>query len=150
MADSAATAADSAGAQALDRFGRGYAALVGLVALAILLQGIFAGVLIEPGSHSGALNAHDVNADLTLGLSIAAAVYAIVLLRKAARSLVIGSLVLVALLVALVAIGHAITGSGDDGLTPVHVPLALLAFGQTTWLSVRAVSLRKAARADRA
>ncbi len=57
----------------------------------------------------------------------------------------IGSLVLVALLVALVAIGHAITGSGHDGLTPLHVPLALLAFGQATWLSVRAVSLRKAA-----
>ncbi len=47
-----------------------------------------------------------------------------------------------------VAIGHAITGSGDDGLTPLHVPLALLAFGQTIWLrlSIRAVSLRKATR----
>lgn len=56
----------------------------------------------------------------------------------------IGSLVLVALLVALVAIGHAITGSGDNGLTSLHVPLALLAFGQTTWLSVRARSLRNA------
>jgi hypothetical protein len=74
-------------------------------------------VFVEPGSHSGALNAHDVNADVALGLSIVAAVYAIVLLRKAARSLVIGSLVLVALLVALVAIGHAITRSGDNGLT---------------------------------
>jgi ABC-type uncharacterized transport system permease subunit len=146
MADSAATTANSAGAQALTRFGRGYASLVGLVGLAILLQGIFAGAFIEPGSHSGALNAHDVTADVTLGLSIAAAVYAIALLRKAARSLVIGSLVLVALLVALVAIGHAITGSGDDGLTPLHVPLALLAFGQAIWLSIRAVSLRKAAR----
>ncbi len=146
MADSTATAANSAGAQALARFGPGYAALVGLVSLAILLQGILAGVFIEPGSHSGALNAHNVNADVTLGLSIVAAVYAIALLRKAARSLVIGSLVLVALLVALVAIGHAITGSGHDGLTPLHVPLALLAFGQTTWLSVRAVSLRKATR----
>ncbi len=73
MADSAATAANSAEAQALARFGRGYAALVGLVALAILLQGIFAGVFIEPGSHSGALNAHNVNANVTLGLSIVAA-----------------------------------------------------------------------------
>lgn len=67
MADGAATAANSAGAQVLARFGRGYAALVGLVALVILVQGIFAGVFVEPGSHIGALNAHDVNADVALG-----------------------------------------------------------------------------------
>jgi len=145
MADIPATAANSTAAHALTRFGRGYTSLVGLVGLAILLQGIFAGVFVEPGRHSGALNAHDVNADVTLGLSVLAALYAIVLLRHAAPSLVTGSLVLVALLVALVAIGHAITGSGDHGLTSLHVPLALLAFGQTIWLSVRERSLRKAA-----
>jgi hypothetical protein len=66
-----------------------------------------------------------------------------VLLREAARSLAIGSVVLVALVIALVAIGHAITGSGDNGLTPVHIPLALLAFGLTIWLSVRARTLRR-------
>jgi len=31
-----------------------------LVQLAILLQGIFAGVFAEPGRHSGALNAHEL------------------------------------------------------------------------------------------
>ena len=128
----------------VSRFGPGYAALVGLVSLAIVLQGIFAGVFIEPGSHSGALNAHNVNADVALGLAIVAAGYAIAFLRDAAPALVIRSVVLVALLIALVAIGHAITGSGDNSLTPVHVPLALFAFGLTIWLSVRARSLRKA------
>ena len=142
MDDSTATAQSSRAR--VSRFGPGYAALVGLVALAILLQGIFAGVFIEPGSHSGALNAHDVNADVALGLAIVAAGYAIAFLRDTAPALVIGSVVLVALLIALVAIGHAITGSGDDDLTPVHVPLALFAFGLTIWLSVRARSLRKA------
>jgi hypothetical protein len=135
----------SASANALGRYGRGYAALIGLVALAILLQGVFAGVFVEPGRHAGWLNAHDINADVALGLSIVAAVYAIVLLRAAARSLAVGAVALVVLLIALVAIGHAITGSGDNGLTPVHIPLALLAFGLTIWLSVRARSLRLSA-----
>lgn len=135
--------ARSSAAQALARFGPGYAALVGLVALAIVVQGVLAGVFIEPGAHSGALNAHDINADVTLGLSIVAAIYAFALLRTAAPSLVIGSVVLVGLIIALVAIGHAITGSSDNGLTPVHVPLALLAFGLTIWLSLRARSLRR-------
>jgi hypothetical protein len=50
MADSAATAANSAGAQALARFGRGYAALVGLVALAILLQASSPACSSSPGA----------------------------------------------------------------------------------------------------
>jgi hypothetical protein len=132
------------GAQALARFGPGYAALVGLVSLAILLQGVFAGVFIQPGAHSGALDAHMVNADVAVGISFAALLYAVVLLRGTGRALGIGSGVLFLLLVALDAIGHAITDSGDDDLTAVHVPLALLAFGLTIWLSVRVRSQRKA------
>jgi hypothetical protein len=45
-----------------------------------------------------------------------------------------------------VAIGHAIADSGSNGLTPVHIPLALLAFGLTIWLSVRARTLRRSGR----
>lgn len=145
MAESAPTdiPARSPAAHVLARFGPGYAALIGLVALAILVQGVLAGVFIEPGTQKGALDAHQVNADVALALSVVAAIYAFLLLRAVAPALVIGSVVLVVLMVALVAIGHAITGSSDNGLTPVHVPLALLAFGLTIWLSVRARTLRR-------
>ena len=129
---------------ALTRFGPGYAALIGLIALAILLQAIFAGVFIEPGTHSGSLDAHKVNAVVTAALGLIAAIYACALLRRAARSLAIGSVVLAVLLIAVDAIGHAITDSSDDGLTPVHIPLALACFGLTIWLSARARSLRRA------
>ena len=147
MADSVSTdiPGRSPAAPALARFGPGYAALIGLVALAILVQGVLAGVFVEPGAHAGALHAHSINADVTLGLSLVAAIYALALLRTAAPSLVIGSIVLVCLLIALIAIGHAITGSSDNNLTPIHVPLALLAFGLTIWLSVRTRSLRRSA-----
>jgi hypothetical protein len=132
-------------AATLARYGPGYAALVGLVALAIILQAVFAGEFVEPGTHSGWLDAHQVNADVTTVLSVITAGYAIVLLRRVARSLVIGSIVLVVVLVAMEALGHAITHSGDHNLTPVHVPLALAAFGLTIWLSVRARTLRRSA-----
>lgn len=124
-----------------------FAALIGLTSLAILLQAVFAGVFIEPGTHSGWLDAHDINADVTGALAIGSAIYAVVWLRAAAPSLAIGSTVLAGLVIALAAIGHAIVGSHDDGLTPVHVPLALLAFGLTIWLSVKARTLRRAASA---
>jgi hypothetical protein len=123
---------------------RTFAALAGLTSLSILLQGIFAGVFIEPGTHSGWLDAHNVNADIATALGIITAAYAVVLARRIGRPIVVGSVVLALLLVAQTAIGHAITGSGDNSLTAVHVPLALIAFGLTIWLSARARTLRTA------
>jgi hypothetical protein len=139
-------AQDTGSHEILSRNGPPFAALVGLQALAILLQAIFAGEFIRPGTHSGWLDAHDVNADVVIGLSVLTAVFALVRLRTAARSLAVGAVVLMVLVIAQVAIGHAITQSNDNGLIPVHVPLALLIFGLTIWLSVRARSLRRASR----
>jgi len=130
----------------LQRDGPIFAALVGLQALAILLQAVFAGGFIRSGSHPGWLDAHDANADAVIGLAVVTAIFALVRLRAVARSLAIGAVVLAVLVVAQDAIGHAITGSHDDGLIPVHVPLALLIFGLTIWLSARARTLRRAAR----
>ena len=129
----------------LARHGPVFAALIGLTSLAIILQGVFAGVFIEPGTHTGWLDAHNANADVAGALAILSAVYAVIWLRTAARSLAIGSIVLAVLVIALIAVGHAIAGSNDHGLTPVHVPLALLAFGLTIWLSLKARALRQAA-----
>jgi hypothetical protein len=121
---------------------RTFAVLAGLTSLSILLQGIFAGVFIEPGVHSGWLNAHNVNADIATALGVLTAVYAGILGSRIGRAIVTGSAVLALLLIAQTAIGHAIAGSGDNSLTAVHVPLALLAFGLTIWLSARARAIR--------
>jgi hypothetical protein len=123
-----------------------FTALVGLIALAILLQAVFAGEFVDrvhtPG---GWLNAHDANADVATALAIVTAGYAFVALRAAARSLVIGSVLLALALIAQTAIGHAITANGDDGLLALHIPLALATFGLTIWLSAKARALRLAA-----
>jgi hypothetical protein len=145
MTEGARTDAVSSGASALARSGPRFAALTGLTSLAILLQGVFAGEFINRTNHGGWLSAHDVNADVVVVLAVVTAVYAVVSLRAAARPLVIGSIVLAVLVVAQVGIGHAITDGNDDGLLVVHVPLALLVFGLTIWLSVGARVMRRGA-----
>jgi ABC-type uncharacterized transport system permease subunit len=122
-----------------------FAALTGLTSLAILLQAVFAGEVIDPGRSGGWLSAHNVNADVVVGLAVVTAVYAFVVLRDSARPLVIGAVVLAVIAIAQTAIGHAITHSHDNGLLVIHVPLALLAFGLTIWLSVSAAALRRGA-----
>jgi hypothetical protein len=76
---------------------------------------------------------------------VATAAYAWVVLRSASRPLAVGSVVLAVLVIAQDAIGHAITDNGSDGLIAVHVPLALIVFGLTIWLSVSARVMRRAA-----
>lgn len=128
---------------ALARFGPGFAALVGLTALAILMQAVFAGEFVDRAHTSGGwLDAHDVGGDVAAGLAVVAAAHAFATLRAAARSLALGAGVLAVLVIAQVAIGHAITSNGDDGLLALHIPMALAAFGLTIWLSVKARQLR--------
>jgi hypothetical protein len=145
MAQEPPRQASAGGAVALGRSAPAFAALTGLTSLAILLQGVFAGEFVGRTGRGGWLSAHDVNADVVTVLALATAIYAVARLRAAARPLVVGSVVLAALVIAQVAIGHAITDSNDDGLTVVHVPLALLVFGLTIWLSTSARNVRKAA-----
>lgn len=130
----------------LARSGPLFAALTGLTSLAILLEAVFAGEFIDRSSNAGWLSAHNVTADVAIALAVLTAVYAVVALRNAARVLVNGSLVLAALMIVQTAIGHAITNDNDNGLLVIHIPLALLVFGLTIWLSVSARTLRKAAR----
>jgi hypothetical protein len=130
----------------LARSGPVFAALTGLTALAILLQAVFAGAEIAPNSSSGWLSAHNANADVTVALAVITAIYAVVALRHSARALVIGAVALAVLVIVQTAIGHAITDDNDNGLLAIHVPLAMVVFGLTIWLSVRARMARKAAR----
>ncbi len=145
MSDNAGAEGSSHGGGALARTGPVFAALTGLTSLAILLEAVFAGEVIAPASSNGWLSAHNVTADVVIALTVITAVYAAVCLRDSARLLVIGSVVLAVLVIVQTAIGHAITNNNDNGLLVIHVPLALLVFGLTIWLSVKARSLRKAA-----
>jgi ABC-type uncharacterized transport system permease subunit len=118
-----------------------FAALSGLTSLAILAQAFFAGEFIQHGARGGWLDAHSVGADVASVLAVMTAIYAFVKLRPDARALMIRAIVLAVLVIIQNFIGHEITDSSEDWLIPIHVPLALLIFGLTVWLSASARSI---------
>jgi fucose 4-O-acetylase-like acetyltransferase len=121
-----------------------FTVLIGLAALAVLLQGLWAGIFLE---HDGArdtaaswIDTHARGAEASIALTAIAAVVAFVQLR-ARRELWLGSAVLTLLLLVETYLGGLIRDEGQDVLTAVHVPLAMAIMGLAVWLLLRA-SLR--------
>ena len=127
---------------------RGYAiygALIGLSALGVLLQALWAGIFLE---HDGNrpdkwVNIHARGAEVTIALTVISFVAAFVWLRHR-RDLLIGTAVLAVALVVEAYIGGRITDDGNDTLTAIHVPLAMAVMGLAVWLPFRARSGRSA------
>ena len=122
-----------------------FSALTGLAALAVLLQGLWAGIFLEHDGQrddaSGWIDMHARGGEVALVLAVAAT--AVALWRHRARKdLWIGSLALVVLLVLESYLGGLIRDDGKDTLTAVHVPLALAIMAVSVWLPLRARSRR--------
>ncbi len=119
-----------------------FSALVGLATLAILLQGLWAGIFLQhDGQRDDAqmwMDVHSAGAYVALVLAAAAAVVAVLRLRSRSDVL-IGSAVFTLLIAVEIGIGFAV-GAGTDGLTVVHIPLAMFIMGMAVWLPVRARS----------
>lgn len=118
-----------------------FAALTGLAALAILLQGLWAGIFLEhDGERDAAGNWIDIHAtggEVAIALAALAAIWALFRLRGR-KDLVIGAIVLTLLLVLEAYIGGLIRDDSKDTLTAVHVPFALLLMAIAVWLPLRA------------
>jgi len=121
----------------------GYTALLALAGIAIVLQGLWAGIFLEhDGKRDAAGSWIDVHArggEVALVLAAAATVLAFVRVR-ARRDLWLGAAVLTALLVLESYVGGLIRDQGKDTLTAVHVPLAMAVMGLTAWLLARSRS----------
>jgi len=118
-----------------------FAALIGLVGVTVLLQGLWAGIFLE---HDGARDAagtwidiHARGGEVAILLAIIATVVTFVTAR-ARRDLWIGSLAIILLLIVEAWIGGLIRDDSKDTLTAVHVPLGMALMGLVTWLSFRA------------
>ena len=124
---------------------RAFAPLAGVTALGVFAQAITAGEFVSQKDRGGWITAHSMIGNVTLLLALATAIVAIVAFRSTQRPLMIGSIVLFVLLIVQTVIGHLITDAHQDGWIGVHVPLALIVFGITVWLPIRATALRRAA-----
>ena len=118
-----------------------YSALVGLTTLGVLLQGLWAGIFLSYRDDRAAMNrwvdVHSIGADVTVLLALLAAIVAVWRLRHR-RELMVPTIVLFVLLVLEMVLGSLIREQHDNGLTAVHVPLAMLIMGMAVWLPVRA------------
>ena len=122
-----------------------FSAVTGLAALAVLLQGVWAGLFLE---HDGqrdkatvSIAAHNVGGTAALVLAVIALVVSVVKLRSH-RDLVIGSGVLVVLLAVEYMLGVMIHNQSKDALTTIHIPLALVITAVTVWLPLRSRQAR--------
>lgn len=114
-----------------------YNVLIGLTTLAILLQGLWAGLFIHEGHdfRETWVDVHARNGEAAIAFAALASILALVKLRSR-PGIVIGSISLTVLLVVEAYVGGLI---GDmPAMTVVHVPLALAAMGLAIWLSTRA------------
>jgi heme A synthase len=119
--------------------------LIGISALAVLLQGLWAGIFLEHDGHRDAasswIDVHARGADVALLFAVLATVYAL-WKRRSRKDLWVGGLVFTVLIVVESYIGGLIRDDGKDTLTAVHVPLALAIMALAVWLPLRARSPR--------
>ena len=120
-----------------------FSALIGVSALAVLLQGLWAGIFLEHDGHRDAastwIEVHARGAEVALLFAALATLYAF-FRRRSRKDLWIGGLVFTALIVAESYIGGLIVDDGKDTLTAVHVPLAMAIMALAVWLPLRARS----------
>lgn len=118
-----------------------YNAVIGLTALAVLLQGLWAGLFLQDDGHApgaeGWVDVHARGGDIAILLAAIATVVAFLRLRDR-RDLWAGSAVLTVLLVLEAYLGGLIRDEHVDSLTAVHVPLAMAIMGLVVWLPLRA------------
>lgn len=114
-----------------------YSALIGLAALAVLLQGLWAGLFLQKEGERDEswVNVHARGADVAILLAALATVVAFVKLRER-KDLLLGSAALTVLLLVESYIGGIVGEHG--GWAAVHVPLAMALMGLVVWLPFRA------------
>ncbi|MGN6503295.1 MAG: hypothetical protein ACTHKX_10410 [Pseudolysinimonas sp.] len=128
----------STAAPSPSRAARALAPLIGVTSLGVLLQAVTAGVFMALRRDGGEawVGVHDMIANVTVLVAIAAAVVALIAVRRTRPTVAWGSLVLALLLIAQTLVGHLMADAEIDGLVALHVPLAMIVFGATIWLSV--------------
>jgi uncharacterized membrane protein len=115
-----------------------YGAVIGLASLAVLLQGVWAGLFLREGTYDDSwVTVHSVGGSIAALLALIGTVIAFIQLR-ARRDVLIGSVVFTLLLVLEIFLGATISDSHSVGAQAVHIPLALFLMGMAVWLPLRA------------
>jgi hypothetical protein len=123
-------------------------ALVGVVALLILLQGVTAGIFVRQPGKTTWVHAHQGMAYLAALLAVAVVVVSFTTWKGMAGAQMVQreSIALLIAIVIQIGIGAQLGTGGHTALLAIHIPLALLIFGLTLHLSTFVSNLRRRAR----
>ena len=113
-----------------------FSVIIGLASLAIVLQGLWAGLFVHEGEdyEESWVDVHARGAEVAIVLALVATVVAFIRLRSR-RDLWLGSATLAVLLVVEAYLGGLV---GDESRwTIVHFPLALALMALAVWLPLR-------------
>ncbi len=120
-----------------------YLVLVELAGLAVLLQGLWAGIFLETdGARDEAsrwIDVHARGAEVAISLAALATVVAFFWLRDQADLWIVGAL-LTTLMLTESYLGGLIRDDSQDALTAVHVPLAMIITSLVAYLTLLCVS----------
>lgn len=120
---------------------RTFAALVGVASLAVLLQGLWAGLFMSTPDTDPEktpwLEVHSWCGKAAIGFALLATVWAFLKLRER-TDLTFGALALTVLLILEAYLGGLIVDQGKDVMAAIHVPLAMALMGLAVWLPLRA------------
>jgi hypothetical protein len=113
-----------------------YRVLVGLAALGIVLQGVWAGLFIRPGRPNDGtwVFVHARGAEVTIACAVLATAVVIWRLRSR-RDLLVGTGALAVVLVLEAYVGGEVFR--HPGLAALHIPCALVLMGLAVWLPLR-------------
>ncbi len=113
-----------------------FASLIGVVAVIVLFQAVWAGIFIRESKKYNAtwVQVHSRGADLAILLTIVAAIVVFIKIRER-RDLLIGSITLAVALVLESYIGGLVGNS--PWVTAIHFPLAMAIMGLCGWLPLR-------------
>lgn len=117
-----------------------FSILLGISAVAVLLQGLWAGIFLEHDGHRDAasswIDVHARGGDVALLFAALATVYAL-WKRRGRKDLWIGGAVYTVLIAFEAWIGGLIRDNGADTLTALHVPLAMAIMALAVWLPLK-------------
>jgi hypothetical protein len=118
-----------------------FSVLMGISAVAVLLQGLWAGIFLEHDGQRDAggnwIDVHARGAEVALAFAVLGTAYAL-WKRRARKDLWIGGLAFIALIIVESYMGGQIRDASKDTLTAIHVPVAMAIMGLAVWLPVRA------------
>jgi cell division protein FtsW (lipid II flippase) len=141
--DAMTAAAQTPAASTAPKGIRLFNALIGVTTLGIFVQAITAGEFVSQEHRESWIAVHNIVADITIVVALAAAIVGLVAVRATDRILAWFGLVLFVLLLLQTMFGHLITDAEADGWIGVHVPLAFVIVGLAVWLSVRGAQVRR-------